>query len=696
MCGRPADWQYDATVERLAKAVCPYCGVGCVFDVHIEDGHAKRLEYALDHPMSQGALCPKGNAALDIVYHTERLRHPLARRDGKLERIGWDEAIELLASKLLGIRAEHGADAVGFLASARCTNEETYLNQKLARLFGTNNVDHCARLCHASTVSGLSMTLGAGAMTNPLSDLANSDCVFTIGSNFPENHPVASRWALDAKDGGATVILADPRRTPVAWNAKYHLQLRPGTDVALLTAMLRVILDEGLQNDAFIEARTTGFEELKASLADVDVDAMAALAGVPAAMIRDAARAYATANASAIIWSMGITQHTHGTDNVICLANLALVTGQIGRPGAGLWPLRGQNNVQGACDMGCLASLLPGYVPVEDDAGRRRIAAAWGVDDLPPKNGLTIVEMTHAAAAGKLHGMYVVGENPVVSDPNTAHVREVLEGLEFLVVQDIFLTETAELADLVLPAGCWAEREGTVTATERRVQYQGEIVPPGGEARPDWRILCAVGKALGYEDAFTFEGPADILREINAVVPAYGGITPERVPSRGGLVWPCPDDEHPGTPILHTEVFKTSDGKGQMRPVAYRASVEPPDEGYPLTLTTGRVVVHYNSGSMTRRTKSLSSREPALFIEIHPDDAAARDVAEGETVVVSSRRGETEAKAYVTEKVNPGVVFMPFHFEGTNRLTLEDLDPIAKIPELKVAACQVRKGTNGV
>ncbi len=674
---------------ELVTTVCPYCAVGCSFDVEVEDGHARCIEYRTDHPVSEGALCPKGNAALDLVYHPERLRYPLLRKDGKLERVGWDEAIRALARGLAQAKDKGGPDAVGFLASAKCTNEDNYLIQKLGRVFGTNSVDHCARLCHASTVSGLAMTIGAGAATNPLSDMANSDCLFVIGSNFPENHPVSSRWALDAKANGAKIVLADPRRTPVAWSADLHMQLQPGTDVPLINGMIHVILREGLHDEAFIRARTTGFDELAALARDVDLEEVSKITGVPVAAIEEAALAYGKAKAASIVWSMGITQHTHGTDNVASLANLALITGNIGRPGAGLLPLRGQNNVQGACDMGGLATLFPGYVPVTDAAGRAHFEAGWGVEDLPAENGLTIVEMFNAAADGKLHALYVIGENPLVTDPNTAHVKEAIEALDFIAVQDIFMTETAEIADLVLPAACTFEKDGTVTAAERRVQWMTQVVPPPGEARPDWEIVCDVAEALGYGHLFQYESADAILREINALVPQYAGITPERVKAPGGLVWPCPTVEHPGTPILHTESFKTPDGLGKLMPISYRPSVESADEAYPLILTTGRVVLHYNSGSMTRRTPALDSREPDLFVEINPDDASAREVEDGDTVRVWSRRGETHAKAMVTEKVKPGVIFMPFHFVGTNALTIEALDPIAKIPELKVAACQV-------
>jgi len=642
-----------------------------------------------DHPVSEGALCPKGNAALAVIGHPDRLRQPMLKQHGQFQPIGWEEALGVLAGHLTRIREESGPDAVGFLSSAKCTNEENYLMQKLARVFGTNNIDHCARLCHASTVTGLSKTVGAGAMTNPLRDLANSDCIFVIGSNLAENHPVAARWVCDAKDKGAKVILADPRRTPVAWLADLHLQHRPGTDVALLNAMMSVILKAGLEDSEFIRSRVSGFEVLQRHLRSLNLKECASVTGVAPELIADAARLYAEADASAIVWSMGITQHTSGTDNVASCANLALITGHIGRPGAGLFPLRGQNNVQGACDLGALATVLPGYVKLTDDENRKRIAHDWGLKDLPTRPGLTVVEMTHGALQGTVRALYVMGENPIVSDPNTGQVREALAKLDFLAVQDIFMTETAEMADLVLPAACWAERSGSVTATERRVQWQPQVVEPPEGARADWEILCELAEKMGLGRFFRFDSPEEILREINRVVPAYGGITSERVKGLGGLIWPCPDTGHPGTPILHTESFGTKSGLGGVVPCDYAPPVEEPDEEYPLTLTTGRVVLHYNSGAMTRRTKALHDREPCVFVEISEVDAQARGIANGSKVGVRTRRGECLAAARITRNVPTGVVFMPFHFPGTNALTVDALDREAKIPEFKVAACEI-------
>jgi len=530
-------------------------------------------------------------------------------------------------------------------------------------------------------------------MTNPLSDLANSDCIFVIGSNYAENHPIAARWVFDAKDRGAKIILADPRKTPISWSADIFLGLKPGTDAVLLNGMLKTIIDEGLLNSEFIRNRTKGFAELKDCIKNVDFKEIELITGVDVGLIQEAARVYARAKASAIVWAMGITQHIKGTDNVINCANLALITGHIGRPGAGLFPLRGQNNVQGACDMGALAPLLPGYVSVSNDEGRKKIAKEWGWDELPPRPGLTVVEMMRACSEGSIKAMYIMGENSIVSDPNTHHVQEALEKTDFLVVQDIFLTETAQLADVVLPAACWAERSGSLTTTERRVQWQHQVIGPLGEVKADWEIIITIAHNMGLEKFFPYQSPEDILREINRTVPAYAGITPERIKNIGGLTWPCPNLEHPGTPILHTDTFKTVDGLGKLIPVQYKLAIEQTTPEYPLILTTGRVVVHYNSGSMTRRTKSLLKKVPELFVEIHPTDSEARGIKADEKVKIITKRGEAEAKAHITDKVAPGVVFMPFHFEGTNALTVDALDPIAKIPEYKVAACQIMRET---
>jgi formate dehydrogenase alpha subunit len=676
--------------ENVVPVICPYCGVGCGLYLVVDNGRVVDLEYMTEHPVSQGSLCPKGNAALELLGHPDRLTQPLVKSKRRFEEATWDDALDLIADRITDIRDSSGPDALGFMASAKCSNEENYLFQKLARLLGTNNVDHCARLCHAPTVVGLSQSLGSSAMTNPIPDLENADCILAIGSNFAENHPPVARWVWRAKDQGARVIVADPRLTPTAWLADVFLQLRPGTDVALLNGLMHVIMTEGLADRDFIARRTTGFDALAQHLEDYPPSRVAEITGVPAAEVVTAARLFGSAGAAALVYCMGITQHTTGSDNVLACADLALMCGQMGRPGTGLMPLRGQNNVQGACDMGALAQFYPGYQGVDDPEARNRLASAWGVDPeaLSPTPGLTVVEMAHAAAQGRLRSLYVMGENPVLSDPNANSAREALSELELLVVQDIFLTETAELADVVLPAACWAEEEGSYTTTERRVQWSPQAIVPPGQASSDTWIIGQVAKRLNLP----WDGP-DVraaLAEINQVVPAYGGITLDRLADQsGGLFWPCPTPDHPGTPILHSERFATPDGQARFVPVDHIAPAEEPADAFPLTLTTGRVVVHQNSGSMTRRSPSLLSRAPALFVELSPADGARLGVSDGDSATVSTTRGRATAQVRITDTLESGVVFMPFHFAGTNQLTIDALDPRAKIPEYKVAACQV-------
>jgi formate dehydrogenase alpha subunit len=659
--------------ETLVPTICPYCGAGCAIAVVVEEGRAVGLEYPTDHPVSQGALCAKGNAALEVLDHPDRLRRPLIKENGRFREATWGEALDRIAERLSAVRAAGGPDALGFLASAKCSNEENFLFQKLARSLGTSNVDHCARLCHAPTVVGLAHSLGSGAMTNPLPDLAQADCVLIVGSNLAANHPTAARWIWRAKDRGATVVVADPRLTPTAWLADLFLQLRPGSDVALLNGMMHVILSEGLADRAFLAQRTVGLEALARHVQAYPPTRAAELTGVPAGQIIAAARAYASAHASTLVYCMGITQHTTGSNNVLACADLALLCGQVGRPGAGLMPLRGQNNVQGACDMGALPEFLPGYRPVE-------------------KPGLTVVEMMHGAEAGEIRAMIIMGENPLVSDPNSHQVQAALDRLEFLALQDIFLTETAARADVVLPAAAWAEKSGSYTTTERRVQWSHQAIDPPGQARPDWQIISNLVTRLRISESRfpTHSCPEDVLSEINRTVPLYAGITPERLAaSAEGLFWPCPAAGHPGTPVLHRERFATADGRARLEPVGYAAPAEEPVDAFPLTLTTGRLAVHYNSGSMSRRSPSLRAQAPTLFVELHPADAARLGLIDGETTVVRTARGQATAQVRVTDTVKDGLAFMPFHFEATNRLTTDALDPRAKIPEYKVSACQV-------
>ncbi len=644
----------------------------------VEKGIATGIEYMTDHPACEGALCPKGNAVLEVLNHEERLKYPLKRVGEDFVRISWEEALDLVACGLSRNIKKHGPKSLGFLASSRCNNEENYLMQKLSRLLGSPHVDNCARLCHSPTVVGLGAVLGTGAMTNNLIDLQNSKCIFAIGTNFAEAHPIVARWVQEAKDNGATVIVADPRITSTTWMADLHLQINPGSDIDLQRGMMKVIVEEGLTDKKFIEERTEGFAELLANLRDFSLEKAAELTGVPAGLIVRAARAYARSPASSLLYSMGITQHVCGTDNVKACATIALICGQIGRPGAGVWPMRGQNNVQGNCDMGGMVEYYPGYRSTSDPKSVEFFKAAWHVDDLPLGPGLTSTEMTQAALEGDIKAMYIIGEDPVVCDANTNKTKAALDSLDFLVVQEIFMTDTAKMADLVLPAAAWAEKDGSYTSMERRVQWIDRAVPPVGEAREGVWIINEIGKRMGLD--LNGGSAADVLEEINRTVPQYGGMTRERIAKIGGLRWPCPDDRHPGTDILHRERFSTPSGKANIASVENRPADEQTSPEYPLLLSTGRIAVHYNSGSMTRRCPSLLERDFELYVEINPTDAALLKVGHGDLVKVKTLRGETQARARVTEKVKPGMVFMPFHWQGTNIITSDALDPVAKIP----------------
>lgn len=535
-------------------------------------------------------------------------------------------------------------------------------------------------------------------MTNPIVDLANADCIFAIGSNFAENHPIVSRWVLDAKQRGASIIVADPRFTPTAWSADLFLPLLPGTDTSLINAMMSVIIEEGLWDSEFVKARVEGFDALCDVVANYPPERAAKITGVPAEDIVKAARAYASAEASSIVYCMGVTQHTCGTETVKSLANLAMLTGQIGRPGTGVNPLRGQDNVQGACDMGALPNVYPGYQPVSDDANREKFARAYGrdIEDMSLKPGLTLVEMTRAIDEDKLRGLVILGENPVVGDPNTAHVAEALKKLDFLAVIEIFPTETTELADVILPAASFAEKRGSKTATDRRVQWLERAVEPVGEAMADWKIISKLAARMGFEKQFTYPHEEAIFYEIRAMTPSYAGLSPERLQNKpGGIPWPCLATDDPGTPILYTKSFNRPGGKGRMMPAEYIPPAETPTEEYPLVLTSGRVVLHYNSGAMTRRTHALEEREPELFVQINPQTAESYGVREQTEAFVTTRRGEARAKVRLTSRIPPGVLFMPFHFPETNLLTNEALDPTASIPEYKVAACRIRAAGEG-
>jgi formate dehydrogenase major subunit/formate dehydrogenase alpha subunit len=673
---------------KRTLTVCPYCGTGCTFYLLSDDGRLVGVEPSTTHPVSRGGLCVKGWNAFAFVHHPDRLTTPLLRRDGVLQPASWDDALDLVVKRLRDIQETHGADALMFASSAKATNEENYLLMKLARaVFGTNNIDHCARLCHSSTVTGLAETFGSGAMTNSISCFDQADVILIIGSNTTEQHPLIGSRILNAAHNGTRLIVADNRLIRLARNADLHLRHKNGSDVALLNGIMHVIIAEGLEDSEFIADRTENHAALAEAVSGWTPEIAAAATGLEAGQIIAAARLFAGAERGMIVYSMGITQHSHGVDNVRCIAALAMLTGNVGRAGTGVNPLRGQNNVQGGCDMGALPDLYTGYQKVSDPLQREKFAAAWGVSSLPAAPGLPLTRAMDAASAGLLHGMFIMGENPMLSDPDQSHARSVLQNLDLLVVQDIFLTETAALADIVLPAACYAEKEGTFTSTERRVQRLRKAVEPPGAARADWEIICDIAERAGYQ-GMRYSGPDAIMDEISSITPLYGGIAYDRLDPQG-LQWPCPDRNHPGTPILHIDHFTC--GKGHFSPVVHRLSAELPDDQYPLVLTTGRTYFHWHTGSMTRRTHLLDREEPRSFIELHPDDAIRLGVQDRDELLVSSRRGEVRTQARVTTMVIPGVVFMPFHFvEGAaNALTNNVLDPESSIPEFKVCAVRV-------
>ncbi len=676
------------------RTTCPYCGVGCQIDLNVNPKTEKivRVTSEVGCIPNNGNLCVKGRFGMDFIASDKRLTEPLLKRNkrnGKFEKATWEEAIKFVAERLKRIRSEFGADSIAGLSSAKCTNEDNYVFQKFIRAcIGTNNVDHCARLCHASTVAGLARAFGSGAMTNSIDELKKAGCIFVIGSNTTEAHPVIGLYIKEAvMKNGAELIVADPRAIDLVRFARLHIAQAPGTDVALINAMMNVIINEELHDKAFIKERTEDFEKFKPILKDFTPEKAEGITTIPAEKIREAARLYARAETASIIYSMGITQHTTGTDNVLSLANLAMLTGNVGAESTGVNPLRGQNNVQGACDLGALPNVYPGYQSVEDSEIQAKFESAWG-QKLSCRTGLTVVEMMHAIEEENIKALYVMGENPALSDPNLNRTRKALDSVDFLVVQDIFLSETAEYADVVLPSVCFAEKDGTFTNTERRVQRVRKAVAPPGQARSDWEIICEVATKMGYPMAY---GRADkIIDEIASVCPIYGGISFERIDSVG-LQWPCLNSDHPGTRYLHEGTFKR--GKGKFHAVPFVAADELPDENYPFVLSTGRQLYQFHTGTMTRKSAVINQVSPTGYVEIHPDDAARLEISSGENVEVITRRGKVTTPARVTGNIEKGWLFMPFHFsEGpANMLTNDALDPTAKIPEFKVCAAAVNK-----
>lgn len=677
-------------VERI-RTTCPHCATGCQLDLLVKDSRIVDAE-AADGPANHKRLCVKGrSASFDFVHAPDRLTKPLIRenRAEPFREVSWEEAISFTAKRFLALKEQYGGDALAGFACSRSTNEDIYMVQKMVRTcFGSNHTDNCARVCHSASVAGLAATLGSGAMTNPIGDITSDvDCILLVGSNPEEAHPVVGMQIRKAVQNGARLIVVDPREIGLTGSADIHLKLRPGTNVAFANGMMHVMIKEDLIDHDFIRDHTEGYEELKQLVAEYTPEKVGAICHIDPDRLIEAARLYAGAKKAPIIYCLGVTEHSAGTEGVMSLSNIAALCGKIGRSGCGINPLRGQNNVQGACDMGAQPTDYPGYQKADRPEVRSKFEKAWGVA-LDPNPGLKATEVFPAAIEGRIKGLYICGEDPIVSDPDTHHIEKALESLEFLVVQDLFLTKTAQFANVVLPAVSYAEKEGTFTNTERRVQRVRKAVTLPGEMRPDTEIIFDLMNAMGYPQEYLT--PAQIMDEIAQVTPSYHGISYARLDAEGGLQWPCPEKDHPGTPIMHAN--GPVRGRVLLYPAAYRPSMELPDEEYPFLLNTGRILYHYNAASMTGRASGLLDLSKEGFIEINFRDADRLQIQNGERISVSSRRGEITATAHVGRKVSEGEVWMPFHFEDSpvNQLTNAALDNIARIPEYKV--CAVRLG----
>jgi formate dehydrogenase major subunit len=679
---------------KYVPTTCPYCGTGCGFNLVVKDGKAVGVAPWHRNPVNDGKLCPKGNYAYEFIHSEDRLTKPLIKKGDKFVEASWDEAYDLIVKSFKKYKPEEMA----CLSSARVSNEENYLMQKFARaVLKTPNVDHCARLCHASTVVGLAGTFGSGAMTQSIADIAQAETILIIGSNTFEQHPLIGRRVMQAKAKGAKLMYADPRLTATGKQADLYLPFYSGTDVALFNCMMQQIIKNGWENKEFIEKRTKDFDKLKAVVMkpDYSLENVAKITGVPAKDIATAAEWIGKSKANSILYSMGITQHTTGVDNVKSVANIQMLTGNLGRPGTGVCALRGQNNVQGACDMGALPNVYSGYQAVIVPDNRKKMTDAWGTEIAEGKVGLTVTDLVNTLAdkPGTVKCAYIMGENPMLSDPDLHHVEKGMKNLEFLVVQDIFLTETAEFANVVLPAACFAEKDGTQTSTERRVQRWRKAVNPPGEAKADWQIISELAGKMGFAKQFPYKSAEEVFVEVAKVTPSYGGMNYARLDKPEALHWPCPTADHPGTPILHKEKFAHPDGLGVLTPIEWKPPAEVPDKEYPLILTTGRCIWQWHTGTMTRRSENLEREVPTGWVEINPEDAAALGVADGEMVKAKTRRGEIEIGAKVTENIRKGEVFIPFHYVecAANILTNNALDPVAKIPEFKACAIRIEK-----
>jgi formate dehydrogenase major subunit len=677
-------------VERTVTTTCGYCGVGCTLDVHVRDNEIAAVTPNHASPTNRGHACVKGRFAHGFVRSGDRLTTPLLRRNGKLEPAGWDEVLSFVAERLLRIRDEYGPNAIAAISSARATNEENYLVQKLMRaVIGTNNVDNCSRLCHSPSAAGLTASFGVSGGTNPFDDFDRADCFLLAGSNPTEAHPVVGARLKQRVIQGASLIVVDPRRIELARYADVHLRPRPGGNVAVFNGLAYVLLEEGLADEAFLAERAEGLEELREVLRDHTPERVEEITGVPASELRRAARMYGAAGCASIVYGLGVTEHAHGTDGVRTLANLAILTGQVGTAaGGGVNPLRGQNNVQGASDMGALPDVLPGYQRLTDnDDAVARAEREWGVE-LDRTPGLRILDMFAAALDGRLKALWVIGEDIAQTDPDTRRVEAAIDACELVISQDLFLSRTAERADVVFPAAPFFEKDGTFVNFDRRVQRVRPAVSPPGEAKTDFEIVNLLAGALGAD--LGCPTPAATFDELARIAPDFAGISHARLDAGGPIHWPCRSAHDPGTPQLHLESFATASGKAQLAARPYLPPGEEPDADYPLVLITGRRLEHYNAGTMTRRTANLQLL-PEERLEVNPADAARLGLRDAAPATVTSRRGSIEVTAEVTERVSPGQVFMAFHFPeaAANVLTSDANDEFTSCPEYKVSAVRL-------
>ena len=691
-------------VDKQVDSLCPFCGVGCQLTYNVSGNRILFVE-GRDGPANHSRLCVKGRYGFDYAMSPDRLTVPLIRKEGhpkqaEFDRVpdnwreafreaSWDEALDRAGLGLAQIRDRYGPRSLAGFGSAKGSNEEAYLFQKLVRIgFGSNNVDHCTRLCHASSVAALLEGIGSGAVSNQVSDVQFSDVILVIGANPTANHPVAATWIKNAARRGASLVVADPRRTDLARHADHVLQFKADSDVALLNAMIHAVIDEGLVDRQFVDSRTLNFESIRSNVGAFSPEAMAPVCGIPAQTIREVARLYASSKASIIFWGMGISQHIHGTDNVRCLIALSLITGQIGRPGTGLHPLRGQNNVQGASDAGLIPMMFPDYRRVDDRGAIERFEKLWNVT-LDPVPGLTVVEIMHAASRGEIRGMYVMGENPAMSDPDLSHARKAMASLDLLVVQDIFPTETAWLADVILPASAFPEKTGSFTNTDRMVQLAQQALAPPGQARQDLWIIDQMARRLGLD--WHYEHPRAVFEEMRSSMDSIAGISWERLVGEGSVTYPCADAQDPGQPVVFVDRFPTASGKATLVPAGLIPADESPDTEYPFVLITGRQLEHWHTGAMTRRAYVLDATEPEATAAMHGDELARLGLEPGEPIEVTSRRGSILLKVRADDGIAPGTVFIPFAYAeaAANLLTNPVLDPFGKIPEFKYCAVKV-------